>query len=302
MAVLSIRELAGRTLQHRFGEPPTAQMQFALTLDDPNTPHQQMYNAVGIFHGSPHPEYVYLRCIEGTIAENDPDPWHATITYSFELPQLGTQEEGSFDPNPLSRRDVWSFSTGGSQVPALIYYEGSGNSNVQPLVNGAGDFFENLTTTESEVRATIAGNRASFPLATAAAITNAVNDAPYLGGATHTWLCAGISAQQASEVVNDTEVNYWQISVQLIYRQSGWPLLLPHVGWNYLVTAGGEKRATYVIDPEDGVTKITSSTPQPLNSDGTLKYAGAGGAPDLLVRRLHPEVDFTQYFVPPTFG
>jgi hypothetical protein len=298
MAVRSFRELAGRTFQHRFGESPTAEIRYALTLDDPATSHQEMLNSVGIFHGSLHPEYLYLVCTEGSVSEADPDPWHASITYRYEVPLRGTQE---FQANPLARPDVWSFSTAGSQVPALTYYSGSGNGSILPLVNGAGDFFEGLTTDESEVRASISGNRSAFPLATAAAVTNALNNAPYLGGAVHTWKCAGISAQQATEVVNDIELNYWQVSVELIYRQSGWPMLIPHVGWNYLVTAGGEKRAAYVIDPEDGSTKLPSSTPQPLNSDGTLKYAGAGGAPDLLTRRLHPEVDFSAYFGTPPF-
>jgi hypothetical protein len=125
-------------------------------------------------------------------------------------------------------------------VPALTYFEGSGNGDVRPLVNAAGDFFEGLTTEEAEVRASISGNRPTFPLATAAAVTNALNQGAYLGGAAYSWKCSGISAQQATEVVNDIEINYWQVSVELVYRQSGWPLLLPHVGWHYL--DGSEKK------------------------------------------------------------
>lgn len=294
MAVLSYRELAGRSIQHRFGEAPTAEIRFAITLDSPETPQQQIFNAVNIKHGDVHPEYSYLRCVEGSISENDPDPWHATATYRYELPQRGNEE---WDPNPLSRPDVWSFSTNAAQVPALTYYDDS--NIVQPLVNGAGDFFEGLQGEEAEVRATISGNRASFPLGTAVAVTNAVNADSYLGAAPHQWKCAGISAQQSTELVNDIEINYWQISVELVYRQSGWPLLLPHVGFNYI--DGSDKKAVYVIDPEDGVTKVRSSTPQPLNNDGTLKYPGGGGAPDILIRRLNIAVNFSAYFGTPPF-
>ncbi len=296
MSVLSYRELVGRTFQHRFGDSPTAEIRYALTLDDPATSHQEMLNAVGIFHGSYHPEYNYLRCTEGSVSEGDPDPWHATITYRYEVPERGNIE---FEPNPLARPDVWSFSTGGAQVPALVYYEGSGNSNIQPLVNAAGDFFEGLTTEESEVRASISGNRAAFPLALASTVTNAINNAPYLGGAVHTWKCAGISAQQATEVVNDIELNYWSVTVELVYRQSGWPLLLPHVGWNYL--DGGEKKAVYVKGPPPDYEDIAASIPQPLDTDGTLKYPGAGGMPDILTLRVNPEVDFSTYFGVPPF-
>lgn len=295
MAVLSYRELAGRTFQHRFGEAPTAEIRYALTLDDPATPQQSMLNAVGIFHGAYHPEYTYLRCVEGNVSENDPDPWHATISYQYAVPERGGNAD--FDPNPLARPDVWSFSTGGAQVPALVYYEGSDNSDIQPLVNAAGDFFEGLTTEEAEVRASISGNRPTFPLAIAAAVTNAINASPYLGGAAYTWKCVGLGAQQTTEVVNDIELNFWSVTVELVYRQSGWPMLLPHVGWNYI--DGSEKKAVYVTGPNE--EEIAASNPQPLNTDGTLKYPGAPGAPDILTRRLNPVVDFSSYFGVPPF-
>jgi hypothetical protein len=68
-------------------------------------------------------------------------------------------------------------------------------------VNSAGDFFEGLQSEEAEVRATISGNRASFPLADAVAVTNCVNNGSYLGGAAHQWKCSGIAGQQQIEVV-----------------------------------------------------------------------------------------------------
>jgi hypothetical protein len=137
---------------------------------------------------------------------------------------------------------------------------------VRPLVNAAGDFFEGLTTEEAEVRASISGNRPTFPLATAAAVTNALNQGAYLGGAAYSWKCSGISAQQATEVVNDIEINYWQVSVELVYRQSGWPLLLPHVGWHYL--DGSEKSC-----PTSRTTKATTLLPHSRSrSQATARF------------------------------
>jgi len=296
MAVLSARELVGRTIQHRYGERPTAEVRYALTLDDPATSHDEMLIYVGIVLGTPHPEYSYLVCTERSVTEGDPDPWHAVISYRYEVPELGI---GEFQPDPRIREDVWSFSTGGAQVPALTYFEGDGNGDVRPLVNAAGDFFEGLTTEEAEVRASISGNREEFPLDIAAAVTNAINDRPYLGGAKHTWKCIGISAQRATELFEDEEVAFWQVSVELVYRQSGWPYLIPHVGWNYL--DGGEKKAVYVKGPPPEESNIASTNPQPLNADGSLKYPGAGGMPDILTMRLNPEVDFNFYFGTPPF-
>jgi hypothetical protein len=288
MAVISYREVIPRTASHKFGEAPTAERKYIVTVDEP-TPTQTLVNAVGIFHAAAHPEFSYLKCLNIQVTETDRH--HAEITYSYELPK---QEE--LDPNPLARPDVWSFSTGGSQVPALVYYDGSGNGTKKPLQNTAKDFFEGLTTLEAEVRASISGNRPTFPLANAAAVTNSVNSSSYLGGAAHTWLCAGISGQQATEVVNDVELRYWQITVELVYRASGHDLLLPNVGWNYL--EGGEKKRVWVKDPESG-EKVASGSPRALTTAGGLKADDQ--EPDILTRRVYPEADFSNYFGTPPF-
>lgn len=292
MAVIGFREVLPRTASHKFGEAPTAELKFVATVDAP-TPTQTVVGAIGIFHGAVHPEFLYLRCNELSVTE--PDRHHVEVTYKYELPKQEDQ-----DPNPLARPDVWSFSTGGSQVPALSYYHGTGNDDIRPLQNTAKEYVEGLTTLEAEVRASIAGNRATFPLADAAAVTNCVNASAYLGGAPYTWQCAGISGQQATEVVNDVELRYWQITVELVYRRSGWNLLIPNVGWNYL--EGGEIKRAWVRDPETG-EKIASGTPRALNAAGGLKAEGQ--APDILGDgsglRVHPAVDFSTYFGTPPF-
>ena len=298
MAVISFREILPRTFTHRFGEAPTAERRFTVTLDGAES-HQTLLNTVGIFHGSIHPEFSYLLCTEGSITETS--QFHAEITYRYEVPALGTQDS---QPNPLARKDVWSFSTGGAAVPALVYYEGNGNGNRKALINSAGDFFEGVMTDESEVRATIAGNRAAFPLSVAANVTNAVNASFYLGGDKHTWKCQGIGAQQQVEVVNDVEVKYWAITVELVYRQSGWNLAIPNVGWNYISGSGGsaKKKRCYVFSEED--EKIPSANVLALNDDGSIRFNTdftGSGAPTVLNRRVHREVDFATFFGTPPF-
>lgn len=293
MAVTSSREILPRTGSHRFGEAPTAERKFVATLDQP-TPIVEVVNAIGIFHGSSHPELTYLRMLNVSFTE--PDAFHMELTYSYELPSVGSEE---LDPNPLARPDVWSFSTGGAQVPALTYYHGTGNNDVRPLVNAAHDFFEGLTAVEAEVRATIAWNRATFPAALAAAVTNGINAADYLWGGPHTWQCSGISAQKQYEVVNDIEIGYWSGTTELAYRASGWNLLLPHVGFNRL--AGSDKRPCLVKGNEPGDADVAATTPQPLNANGTQKYppGSTQGAPDILTRRIYREINFQQYFGTP---
>lgn len=275
-------------MNHRFGESPTAETKVIVTVDEP-TGTQQVINSVGVLHGDAHPEYPFLRMLDASLSEIDRH--HVEITYRYELPR-----QENLDPNPLARPDVWTFSTGGAQVPALVYYNGTGNSDKRPLQNSAKDWFEGMTVNEAEVRATISSNRAFFPLAIAANVTNTVNNSGYLGGVAHTWFCAGISGQQASEVVNGVEVRYWQVSAELIYRQSGHDLLLPNIGFNYI--DGGVKKRAYVKDADTG-EKVPSTTPVPLTTSGALKAEGS--EPDILVRRVYPEINFATYFGNPPF-
>jgi hypothetical protein len=300
MAIIGFREVLPRTFSHKFGESPTAERKFVVTTDAPEA-HQTLLNTVGIFHGSMHPEFSYLLCTEGSVTETDRQ--HAEITYRYEVPQSGSQDN---QPNPLSRKDVWSFSTGGAAVPALVYYQGSGNANRKALINTAGDFFESAMTEEAELRCSISGNRSAFPVAVAAQVTNCVNSDGFMGAAAHQWKCQGISGQQQVEVVSGVEIKYWSVTVELAYRQSGWNLLLPNVGWNYISGAGtglAEKRRCYVID-EATKEKVASANVMALDDDGGIRLNSdwtGSGAPTILNRRVHPEVAFTPYFGTPPF-
>jgi len=294
MSVLAFREVLPRTFTHRFGESPTAERKFVVTTTEP-VAHQLLLNTVGIFHGASHPEFTYLRCTEGSVTESDRQ--HAEITYRYEVPNVGTED---YQPNPLARRDVWSFSVSSAAVPALYYYHGNGNGDIRPLVNAAGDYIEGLEAVEGEIRATINGNRPTFPLSVAGSVTNSINSAPYLGGAAYTWLCQGISAQQQLEVVNDIEVKYWSVSVELVYRSSTWVMKIPHVGWHYVKS--GIKTKCWVYQGEGSQREqVDASAPQPLTETGDMKYPGAGGNPDQLLRRVHQAIDFTGFFGTPPF-
>jgi hypothetical protein len=248
-------------------------------------------NTIGIFHGASHPEYGYLLCTEGAL--NELDRFHVEVTYSYEVPAIGTADSA---PNPVARRDIWSFSTGGSAVPALVYYEGGGNGDLRPLVNSAFDFFEGAMTEESELRATITGNRLVFPIGVAAQVTNAVNSDAYLGAQPYQWKCQGLTGQQQVEVVDGVEIKYWSVSAELAYRQSGWRLMLPNVGWNFL--EDNEKKRAYVTDSETD-EKVASANVVALNSNGSIKSPGV--APDILYRRVHKEVAFQPLFGVPPF-
>lgn len=291
MAVVGWREVSGRSLTHRFGEPPTADRKFVVTLNNTAPTVTEVAGAIGIYHGAPHPEYPFMTMTEAVMTEGTPSSFHAEVTFKYEL-----LDPDDRDPNPLARPDIWSFSTGGASVPALYYWDGEVQ---KPLVNSANDYFEGLTTEEGECRASISGNRLNFPLATAIAVTNCVNSDTYLGAPAHRWKCTGISGQQQIEMVNNVEVRYWSITTELVYRQTGWNLFLPDVGYNYLEGALGleEKKRAFVLDPDTG-EKIPCVNPVALD-EGAMKAPGA--LPDILERRVNREIGFSAYFGTPSW-
>jgi hypothetical protein len=70
MTVISYREVIPRTASHKFGESPTAERKYIVTVDEP-TPTQTLINAVGIFHAAAHPEFAYLKCLNIQVTETD---------------------------------------------------------------------------------------------------------------------------------------------------------------------------------------------------------------------------------------
>lgn len=285
MSVIKVTELATVSAVQKFGEPPTFQRKWIAEVDDPATSQTEIVTAVGVPFLTPHPEAGYCRAMNVSVSNYSGSRWHYEVTWDYELPK-----QTNPDPNPLARPDIWKWTTGGLQVPALYYYDGN---VLKPLQNTASDFFEGATTDISTLQASISGNRPTFDYNLATYVTNTVNQDVYLGGQAYTWKCGGISGQPAVEVVNEVEIRYWQVEVTLEYRPDGWPLQLPNIGWNFL--DGGEKKRVWVRDPETS-EKVPASNPQPLDDNGAIKT----GAPDILERRVHKAVPFAQYFGQPT--
>lgn len=289
MAIISATELPTISASRKFGEAPVYQRKFVVEVDDPATSESLITNSCGVAFLDSHPDADYTLAYNVSVSNYGGSRWHYEVTWDYELPKLGRENSAV---NPMSRPDIWTFSTGGAAIPALTYFHGSGNGDRRVLVNSANDFFEGAMTEESEVRCTIAGNRAAFPIGVARAITNCVNSDAFLGADPYQWKCQGITGQLATEVVDEAEILYWQVTVELVYRASGWRLMLPNVGFNYL--DGSVKKRGYVIDPDTG-EKVPASNPVSLNTNGSIRDA----APDILFRRVHPEAAFQPYFGTP---
>ena len=285
MAVISWREMP-QTGEWRFGESPELTRRFVLTVNTPGTTTPaQCAAAVNVDIGARHPVYTGVPCVQVNINEHyDDSPYHIELVAVYNVP------EGNVDnPNPLLRPSVWRFETMGQAVPALFYYDGN---TKYPLTNSAYDFFEGLTTDEAMTRVTIQSNIRSFPSGLATAATNRINAQTYLFGNPHTWKCQGITGEYKRELVGQTVVEYWQATSVLMFRMSGWDLLLPDMGFNALV--GGQKRRVMTFDFENSEW-IPSPVPMGLNGSGAQTFS----APAILTRQVYLEANFSQLFGSP---
>lgn len=296
MGVIDYEELPREPATRRFGEPPVFGRKWIVRVDDPATPETVVVNAVPVVFLDPHPEAFYLKAFDVSRDYLDGNRWAHVVTWKYEVPK-----QANLDKNPLARPDIWKWSTGGVQIPCLTYYDAT--DTLRALVNTAGDFIEGLTEEEPTLTASISGNRATYDYNLAASVHGALNNAPYLGFAKWCWQVNGIRGEPAVEVVNEQEIRYFKVEVELTAKASTWVMQLPNVGWNY-VSSGVRKRVFVWYDPGGGeaLQMVPASNPQPLDANGNIVTAspGEGNPPMILQRRTKKQINFTQYFgIPP---
>lgn len=293
MGVVSQTELS-RTLESELRGNQVAVRKFGVVLSDDtlegNPPTEtEIVTALSLDNfGAVHPTLSTFKLRKIAIAERFNDsPYHVEVTAEYG----GLNEDDLLIPT--SRPASWTFEPQQMQVPALWYYEGTGNSNVKPLTNSAYDFFEGMMTEERVIQATTKKNFAAFPTDQVAA-TNSINNTTYFGGGQYTWKCAGVSTTWVTELFNRVKYTYWETSCVLIYRQTGWVLKMPDVGWNYIDIDSGQKRRAMVFDFENAEW-VASTNPVAL-SGGAIQLTGN---PAILDRRVNPEANFTTLFGTP---
>lgn len=288
MAVSSYREL-GRTLEGAINEPTVAKRRFVVILDDnattAPTANLDVIAAVGAgLFGVPHPEFPFLKLRKAFLAENfEGNPYHVEATLEYSV--LTTNEALP----PMSRQAEWVYeSVQGEQVPAFFYYDGV---TQYPLTNSAYDYFEGLTVPESLTQVTIKQNFSARP----AALINTfgyLNSDSFSGAAVHHCKHEGSTIQKVEELWGNVLMSYWRAESKILFRPTGWNLLLPDVGFNYL--AAGQKRRAMVFDFENGEW---IPSPNVVGLDGS--GGQASGAPAILTRRVLPETSFVALFGSP---
>lgn len=301
MGIQSSVELA-RSIEGELGNPLVAKRRWAVTLDSNTLQNNPLNETDIITHlglgqwGSSHPTFdgtggkAYLGLVKVSVTERFNDsPYHVEVVaeYSFEI--------GDTLLDPTSRRADWVFESQSAQVPALFYYYGSGNANKLALTNSAGDYYEGLTTEESIVKITITKNFWPFPTALFF-LQNYVNSDTYLNCQPGQLKCVGVNADYTREFFANQTYQYWATQIVLQFRQSGWALQLPDVGWNYI--ADNVKRRAMVYDFENN--EWVASPNVIALQNGVINLTGV---PAILSRRVNPEAEFESLLGnPPTDG
>lgn len=289
MSIVSVKELPRKAVYEiKNSRQLTREWVFVLSDDALTSPMNETELAGYVELGNAHPTYPAYKVLKIAYTEGyEGSPYHVHVVAEYGvLPENDTL-------SPTARLPVWNFDSAPGEIPALYYFEGSGNTTLRPLTNSAYDYFQGLVTQESTVIARVSQNFTTFPSAWFQSM-NCVNNALYFGCPAHTLKVQKIQVEQASEEYSGGVVRYWASTAEIHYRQSGHNLQLPDVGWNFIDS--GQKRRCMVFDFENSAW-IPSPNPVGLNGNGAQTL----GFPAILNRRVNPEVNYQSLFgTPPT--
>ena len=300
MGVVSSRELP-RVFEKEIGKPGTPVRRFVVTLSDNTlqgnaTAHSAVLDELGVntlIGTVQHPEFSSYYNRKVRLEEGyEGNPYQALVTVEYGL--VNSDETVA----PPSRSAKWGSEGSTLEVPALFYYEGSGNGTKRALTNSALDFFQGLTTQEPVIRLTYQKNFSAtgymgsgYPWTQVAAI-NHLNNATWGTNLIHTCRVENANVAYVEEEFSNQIYRLWQLTASIAIRQSTWNLQLPDIGFNSIV--GGVKQRAMVFDFQNAEWV---PSPQPVGLDGS--GVQTLGQPAVLNRRVNPEANFTALFGTP---
>lgn len=283
--VIDCRELyRGRSRQASLDGNPVYNRVFLVRV---RTVNPSMYNvaaAPGISWRDPYPDDGTALLAESSTQQEGDSPFHYKVTYTYKHVDESEQI-------PWLRPPVFSFSGSLVSAPAFWHYSGGDGDNQTRsiIVNSAGDPLSGLSRDDADFAVTIQYNqKPPFNYAQAQMYVGAINSDTWSGGQPKQWRVQSISATRKFETIPNltpdlppVKVVYYDTSVALSFKSTGWDLMTWDVGFNQILN-GQRSKISVGNEP--------ASEPMAL-SNGIAKQPGA--PPDMLTFRLYPMLPFT---------
>ena len=236
MAIVQTFEIAeGRSVSGTARESFQYQRSFAIKIDDPATPMDDIAQAPGILLGSPHPDdpSVFATSFDCSVSD---DLLLYTLNVTYQAPPLidassdgpGTDGGGGGGGYDLAvvPADTWSGSSSVAAVPIGVDKDG------EAIVNTANTPIPDLQA--EKAYASLSLTR-SFGTALDAAdalvqYTNTINSLGWAGTPARTWKCQGGSWQKQTQSSGGVNLTYYSATFNFAYDSAEWKLQQVMIG------------------------------------------------------------------------
>ena len=299
MAIVQTYEIAeGRGVSGTARESLQYTRAFAVKIDDPATPMDEIAQAPGIVFGSPHPDdpSVFATSFDCSVSD---DLLLYTLNVTYQAPPLidastdgpGSDggDGGSYD-YAVVPADTWSGSSSVAAVPI------STDKDDEAIVNTANTPIPDLQADKAYASLSLTRSYATAAEAATALTTyaNKINSDAWAGTAAKTWKCQGGSWQKQTQSSNGVNLTYYSATFTFAYDEAEWKLQQVMIGTRdilgYTITEA---------DLIDGGNKEKDIT-EPVGLDEYGYPVKPPAKPFVASFDVYAEAAFTPYFGVPS--
>ena len=313
MAIVQTYEIAeGRGVSGTARESIQYTRAFAIKVDDPATPMDEIAQAPGILLGSPHPDdpSVFATSFDCSVSD---DLLLYTLNVTYQAPTLidastdgpgsggGGGGGGGYD-YAVVPADTWSGSSSVAAVPCTRDADiGGGGVNRLTIANTAGVGIPDLQKDQAFAQLQLVKCYTTLSALTSdmTSYTNKINSADWIStGDKYCWKCQGCSWQKFTQSTGGVSLTYFQATWAFAFDEREWKLEPLNVG--YMDRSGGAGLDVWLkpITTPDG-EQVTE--PVALDENGLADF---GATPQVSGRTLgagwyvYQTADFSYFGTP----
>jgi hypothetical protein len=290
MAIVQTFETAeGRSVSGAARESFQYTRSFAIKVDDPATPMDDIAAAPGVLLGDPHPDdpSVFATSFDCSVSD---DLLLYTLNVTYQAPPLidassdgpgsggggggGGGPGGGYDLAVVPA-DTWSGSASVAAVPCTRDADiGGGGVNPLPITNTAGVGIPGLQKEQAFAQLQLVKNYGTLAtlVSDMSSYTNKINSADWINaGDKWCWKCQGCNWQKITQSTGGVSLTYFQATWVFAFDDRQWKLEPLNVG--YMDRSGGAGLDVFLkpIVNEDG-DPVTE--PVPLDENGLADLSG----------------------------